>query len=234
MFDRFGPVAKTILTLALTSVLLFCILYFVFYTPLRSYVKLRDDIEFASERLNTNLSLISNYKQEKRELGRAQERLALLQALFSTNMQDGRALALFGLQAKKQNIVLNFFQPLPVMNKANYKQLPLQLGVRGAYSDVVQYLAWVEDVKNPLNLCEIIELKLEPHLPKSSEDQNDKHVEVTAKCSLILYINKTAVKELQFDEPVPVKVGRQNVFKKPLTGESTLLEATSRPAINNK
>jgi len=234
MFDRFGPATKTILTLASISVLLFFLLYFVIYAPLKSYVELRDSIEFASERLNANLSLISKYEQEEKMLGRAQERLALLQALFSTNMQDGRALSLFGLQAKKQNVVLNFFQPLPVENKGNYHQLPLQLGVRGAYSDVVQYLAWVEDVQNPLNLCEIKELKMEPHLPEGLENEKDKPFEVTAKCNLIIYINKTANEELKFDEPVPVKVGRQNVFMKPPTGESTLREVTPRPAINNK
>lgn len=64
------------------------------------------------------------------------------------SMDDGLFIIKLGNELKKNNVLLNIFQPKEIVKNNNFLTLPINIGIRGDYRDVKKILVYLENNSN--------------------------------------------------------------------------------------
>lgn len=150
------------------------------------------------------------------------QRLEKVRTQFTINMRDGSIVFLLGQWAIEDHVNITSYQPGLVDNKGAYLELPLKIGLRGDYRDV---LTLVKQVEEKAVMTEIRYLNIKPLKPSTSKDNgaepgaSDQSVPlqqdgtVMAELNLVMYSDVTPQGQLVLDEMSRWPVGKGNAFR---------------------
>lgn len=188
---------------------------------IQSYRTLKPELSKVKAQVTQMDVLAASIQSESDAVKAVDHRLEKARAKFSVNRQDGSTLFLLGQWAIKDKVIITSYQPGMVSNKGVYLELPLRIGLRGDYLDV---LTLVERVEEAANLVEIRYLDIKPYRPPSFEKAGAQQgaVErsvplpqdgtVTAELNLVMYSEVTPQGQLILDEMSRWPVGKGNAF----------------------
>lgn len=188
---------------------------------IQSYRAVESELSKVKAQLAQENTLAGSIKTEDDAVAAAGRRLAKARERFSVNMQDGSTLFLLGQWAAGDRIVITAYQPGVVTNKGAYLELPLEIGLRGDYSDVLALVKQIEEMVNP---SEIRYLDIKPYKPSSStesgaqsgaEEQSvplRQDGTVAADLNLVMYSEPTTQGHLILEEMSCWPVGKGNAF----------------------
>jgi Tfp pilus assembly protein PilO len=213
---------EKILLLTVLMVLFTFINYRYLLGPqIQSYQAVKSELNRIKALLAQGNTLAGSIKTEDDAVAAAGRRLAKARELFSVNMQDGSTLFLLGQWAAGDRIAITAYQPGVVTNKGAYLELPLEIGLRGDYRDLLVLVKQIEEMADPV---EIRYLDIKPYKPSSSTDDGawsgavEQSVPlrqdgmVTADLNLVMYSDETPRGQLVLEEMSRWPVGKGNAF----------------------
>lgn len=145
---------KIILVLGAVSVLTVFYLY-VLSPQIEVLGVIRQDTVTVEQELAAAERLLAAVPAQQEALDRATAELDNLWPLFATDMQDGAMVVDVGLRAIEDGVAITLFRPLAVVEKEHLLELPIEIGVRGAYPSVLSYLQSLQDLPNVSELRQL-------------------------------------------------------------------------------
>lgn len=213
---------EKVMLLALSLVLLIFVSYRYLLGPqIQSYRALKSELGKVRSQAAEMDTMAASIQSESDAVKAAGRRLEKAKARFSVNMQDGCTPFLLGQWAIKDRVIITSYQPGLVFNKEVYLELPLKIGLRGDYLDVLTFVNQVEEMAN---LAEVRYLAIKPYKPPSSKGAgaqpgaSDQSVPlqqdgtVVAELNLIMYSDVTPEGRLVLDEMSRWPVTKGNAF----------------------
>ena len=121
------------------------------YSPLKAELQDRQlQLEQAAQILRGQEGELAAYEESIKQLNGYSQ-------LFASDFRNGSAMVMLGLMAADSNVAVNNLEPLGIIKKNGYWELPLKLELGGEYVNIAAYLAQIEKLPN---LAEIRTLKV--------------------------------------------------------------------------
>lgn len=212
---------KNMLLALLLAILIFLNYRYLLGPQIQSYQAVKSELNQVRLQAAEVDTVAASLQSESDAVKVARQRLEKAKAQFSMNMQDGCTPFLLGKWAIKDRVIITSYQPGLVANKEVYLELPLKIGLRGDYPDVLTFIKEVEEMGN---LTEIRYLMMKPYKPPALKDAGaqpggpdqslplQQDGTVVAEISLIMYSDVTPQGRLVLDEMSQWPVGKGNSF----------------------
>jgi type IV pilus assembly protein PilO len=193
---------KIILVLGAVSALTVFYLY-VLSPQIEALGAIRQDTATVEQELATAERLLAAVPTQREALERAEADLDNLRSLFVTDMQDGAMIVDVGLRAIEDGVAIILFRPLAVVEKEHLLELPIEIGVRGAYPSVLSYLQSLQGLPN---VSELRQLKFQK---KEGEAAGG----VQSDFLLVIYSDRSPEARLHLAQLGHWLVGRYDAFR---------------------
>ncbi|WP_027363476.1 type IV pilus inner membrane component PilO [Desulfotruncus alcoholivorax] len=214
--------------------------YYLMLGPqLSAYATLHEELLDKRSQLEQAEKILSQEKGEIAEYEETRKQLNKYKQLLAGDFSSGSAMVLIGLKAAGSKVVVNNLEPLGIVDKKSYLELPLKLELYGDYLNIVDFISQIEKLPN---LVEIRTLKVtveDKRLLKEKNPPDGENVsgslfdlprdlsqadsaeavepKIKALLDLVIYSDPSPKGELYLEqEQIKAwKIGRDKPFKKP-------------------
>lgn len=212
---------KSLLLILLLVLLIFVNYRYLLGPQIESYRTVKSELNKFRAQAAQKENINDLMQSENDAVEAASRRIEKAREKFSVNMQDGSALFLLGQWAVKDNVIITSYQPGLVANKGAHLELPLEIGLRGNYQNI---LTLVKQVEEMANLAEIRFLDIKSYKPPASKDAGipagtpdqslllQQDGTVVADLNLVMYSDITPRGQLVLEEMTRWSVGKGNAF----------------------
>jgi type IV pilus assembly protein PilO len=192
------------LALVLGASIAAALFYLYLLSPqLAALGEIRREVAAVERELAAAESILARASAQREALARAEAELQQLRDLFAADVQDGALIVDVGLRAAEDGVQIVLFRPLPIVEADHLLTLPLEIGVRGAYPAVLNYLKSLQSLPN---ISEIRQLSVR------EENQSSPAV-VRADLLLLVYADPSPAGRRQLAEMGHWLTGRYNAFQ---------------------
>jgi|Deesub1362A_J573_1020465.scaffolds.fasta_scaffold00425_17 type IV pilus assembly protein PilO len=192
------------LALVLGASITAALFYLYLLSPqLATLGEIRREVAAVEQELAAAESLLAGAARQREALAQAEAELQQLRDFFAADVQGGALIVDVGLRAAEDGVQIIFFRPLPIVEADHLLILPLEIGVRGTYPAVLNYLKSLQSLPN---ISEIRQLSVR-------EENQSPPVVVRADILLLVYADPSPAGRRQLAEMGHWLTGRYDVFQ---------------------
>jgi len=182
---RFENLPRSI-QIAIFAVLVLCMaaVFYVYY--LKDKIVQRDAIQADIARLEVSVAqgtaIESRLRRFRQELAQLEERLAVLQNILPVEKETPTVLRSVQQMAASSNLKINKFTPQPVVPRAFYSDLPIQIEVEGNYDGLGNFFEKISQATRIINVDSISISGLDKEMASAHT--------LTANCTATTFVYK--------------------------------------------
>ncbi|AEG15533.1 hypothetical protein Desku_1974 [Desulfofundulus kuznetsovii DSM 6115] len=193
---------RVLLIILLALGLGFCLYQFILVPQAKAYMKTRQELKSAQEKLASYRAVAAALKDESEKLERTRGEANILGKQFATELRKGGDIVLLGLEAAARNVDVTGVEPGGIREQKFTLELPVTISVEGNFRDVLGFCKSLEQGAL-CNLVEIRGIKMEG-TPTPGR--------IKAVLSVVIYADKSPRGRLQLEEMEKWLTGRYNIF----------------------
>lgn len=154
MWSRLNErVRKTVILLG-TAVAIACFFVYVLKPQLAGFEDTRRKIQSVDRELAAAGEALAAQAVHREALQKAQAELRHLQGRLSADVTDGAIVIDIGIKAAAAGVDVVHFQPREVIERDHLLELPIELGVRGDFPNVLEYMELLRSLPNTAQIRE--------------------------------------------------------------------------------
>lgn len=127
---------------------------YVFTPQLTGFLDARRDIRGLERELAAAGEILAAEAVHRAALEKTEAELSRLRGRFAADVTDGRMMAKIGFKAAAAGVDVVHFQPREVLQGEHLRQFPVEIGVRGRFSEVVTFMELLRSLSNPAQIRE--------------------------------------------------------------------------------
>lgn len=220
MWQNLSSREKAMLMVLGIIILLAGFYYFLLRPQLDAYASVTGQLAVKQAELQKAELTLRAKKAETKKAAAVREQLAGYTPLFDTEFRQGSAMVLIGLKAADLQVTLSNLEPAGIVDRESYLVLPVKLGLKGNYTNV---LALLNEIENLPNLVEIRTMDIQAdsagNTAGASSPTSGLPVpgNVQCTCELLIYSDPTpgGVLYLAQEKIMTWRVGRPDPFAVP-------------------
>jgi Tfp pilus assembly protein PilO len=127
---------------------------YVFTPQLTGFLETRRDIRGLERELAAAGEVLAAEAVHRAALEKTEAELGRLRGRFSADVTDGKMMAEIGFKAAAAGVDVVNFQPREVLQSEHLRQFPVEIGVRGRFSEVATFMELLRSLSNPAEIRE--------------------------------------------------------------------------------
>ncbi|RJO63406.1 MAG: hypothetical protein C4523_20475 [Myxococcales bacterium] len=157
-FDRFAriPILQKILAMVLICFLVAIAFYFMSYSPQKDEIeRINNNIAQLEKNLEEKKQMVGDLAQYKRDVEKLNQDLQRALKLLPNKAEIPSLLQKISSLAQKAGLEIMSFQPTPEIPQDFYAKVPVQLKIRGTFSEVTNFFDAVSKLSRIVNISGI-------------------------------------------------------------------------------
>ncbi|SFR02836.1 type 4a pilus biogenesis protein PilO [Desulfoscipio geothermicus] len=148
MWQNLSSREKAMLMVLGIIILLAGFYYFLLKPQLDAYALVTGQLAVKQAELQKAELTLRAKKMETKKAAAVREQLADYTPLFDTEFRQGSAMVLIGLKAADLQVTVSNLEPAGIVDRESYLVLPVKLGLKGNYTNVLTLLNEIEKLPN--------------------------------------------------------------------------------------
>lgn len=146
LLSNLSPKQKAVLFAAVALVLV-VVFYFTVLTEQRNYInQLNNEAELQKQRLRIIEKFVLEHPDSDRYMAELDQKITAADQLLPDQPDIGGFLAQLDQTAAASGVKLNQIKPGQALNKAGYREFPIEIIIRGSYADTMTFLTNLESI----------------------------------------------------------------------------------------